>query len=395
MFNFIKTLIRRTYTNNIIQKTLIVLFIITGSFTAFAKEVRTVNGKFNVQFYQKSDQGKIMYNYTLLDWPEEAKNAIIETIHILNNTFEINNTMTFSVIWSEDLTNIAETYVRFAEIRNSSNFWNLDSNFKYPKELLNQLSTNRTYEGENIVIAYNAKKDWCFSSDQEPTYLQQDLITVTLHELAHGLGLSSSYTKNNETKPYIYDKFLVDGHGNHIADPRLYPTKADITAALTGNDLYYAGPNVMKDNNYQPIKLHAPENFSAASVVHVDRQYHNDQDGELLIPGTSYGKSTRLFGNYIVNMLKDLGWTTRSDYRYTLDNEHIATNDISNMINVSGENGTINIANLSYESIQLSIYTLAGKLVKKETLSGNGHYQVSPNNVYIVKINDKTFKIKA
>lgn len=271
--------------NKIVRKTFMVVLILLAVFTTtFAKEVRTVYGKINIQFYEKSDQGKIIYNYTLQDWPEEAKTSIIEAVNILNNTFKINNTMMFSVIWSEDLSNIAETYVKFAEIRSNSDFWYLDSNFKYPRELLNQLSSNRMYYDENIVIAFNAKKDWCFSSTQEPTYAQQDLITVALHELSHGLGLSSSFTKKNEPKPYIYDKFLVDGNYNHLIDPLYYPTKADQTEALTSNNLYFYGPSVLKDNDYQPIKLHAPSNFSAASVVHVDRGYTHDVDGELLIP---------------------------------------------------------------------------------------------------------------
>jgi len=393
-----KKSIQNSSLNNIINKTLVVAIIIMSSFaTTFAKEVRTVNGKINIQFYGKSDQGNIIYNYNLQDWPEEAKSAIVETIHILNNTFEINNTMTFSVIWSEDLTNIAEAYVKFAEVKASSNFWNLDSNFKYPRELLNQLSSNKTYSGENIVIAFNSKKDWCFSSTQEPSATQQDLITVALHELSHGLGLSSSFTKNNETKPYIYDKYLVDNieNYNYIVDTNYYPTKADQTAALTSNSLYYAGPNVLKDNDYTPIKLHAPEKLTSASVVHVDRQYHDDHDGELLIAGTSYGKSTRFFGNYIVNMLKDMGWETRSSYNSALSNDNIAMEDISNMINVSAANGTINIENNSFENIQVAIYSISGKLVKNETISGNGYYQVNSNEVYIVKVNNKTYKIKA
>jgi len=393
-----KKLVQNSALNNIANKTLVVVIIIMSSFaTTFAKEVRTVNGKINIQFYGKSDQGNIIYNYNLQDWPEEAKSAIVETIHILNNTFEINNTMTFSVIWSEDLTNIAEAYVKFAEVKASSNFWNLDNNFKYPRELLNQLSSNKTYSGENIVIAFNSKKDWCFSSTQEPLSTQQDLITVALHELSHGLGLSSSFTKNNETKPYIYDKYLVDNidNFNYIVDTNYYPTKADQTAALTNNSLYYAGPNVLKDNNYTPIKLHAPAKLTSASVVHVDRQYHDDHDGELLIAGTSYGKSTRFFGNYIVNMLRDMGWETRSSYRSALSNDNIAMDDISNMINISAANGTINIENNSFENIQVAIYSISGKLVKNEMISGNGYYQVNSNEVYVVKVNNKTYKIKA
>lgn len=372
---------------------LLIIFISFFVLSSQAKEVYSAGSNISVKFYNSSDQGDLPYHYTLGDWSAEAKQAIVEAAKVINKTFEIDNRMTFSVIWSADLSNIAEAYVRFEDTSRAYGIWQLDNNYKYPRELLNQLVGGSTFAGENIVIAFNSKKDWCMSTTAQPTNSQQDLMTVALHELSHGLGISSSFTKTNEKTPYIFDKYIVDGSNARILDTRYYPSNSHRHSALTSDDLYYAGPNALKDNN-EGIKLHAPANFSAASIVHVDRQYANNENARLLIPGTSYGVSTREFGSFAVSMLEDIGWTTKSSYNSTVGNESIATSD-ENSIHVTGRQGTITIDNNGYGNMQVAIYNVSGQLVKNDILSGNSSYQVTPNNIYIVKIDDKTYKVRA
>jgi len=359
-----------------------------------AKEVRKINsGKVEVTFYDAIDQGKIPYKYTLQNWPTQAKTAIMDAMEIMDQSLVLSKTMSVAVIWSADLAsynNIAEAYNNFVNVEGVYGASHLDSNYKYPRELLNQLVVNNLYSGNNITIAFNSTKDWCYSKNEEPNSNQQDLITVALHELSHGLGISSSFNKNNESTPYIYDKYIVDGNGwKLVANGSFTRSNQEI---LTSNNLFYAGPNLLQENKGKPLKLHAPGNLSSASLCHFDRNYGSDEDGRLLIPGTAYGVSTRFFGNYILAILEDMGWVVKSSMKSnTVNNENIYLAEIK----VSSTSGEINIENPNFENLKVTVYSITGKLIKNTSINGSEKIPVNSNEIYIVKINNKTFKIRA
>lgn len=380
---------------NIKSATLVVLVSIFAMFaqSTFAKEVRKIGaGKIEIIYYDAKDQGKIPYNYKLENWPSEAKDAIDEALRILDNTIELNNKMTVSFIWSADLVKnntLGEAYTNFVDINGVGGLNGLDPRYKYPGEFINQLLGTDQFNGSNITIAFNSTKDWCYSFTEEPFQDQQDLITVALHELTHGLGLSSSLNKSSEKMPFIYDKFIVNGDGDYVVNTESY-TKSKSSPDLTSNDLYYAGTNMLNVAN-EPVKLHAPNKLSSASICHFDRIYGTDENARLMMPGTAYGISTRYFGAYSLAILEDIGWTMKNATRSsTVANEEINLN-----VNVYAANGVINIDNSGYENLKVSIYTSAGQLVKNDNITGSQSYDVNSNTIYVVKINNQVFKVRA
>ncbi|GEM_PF-2713574 len=387
-----------TANKGITSKVIIILFALVSFIQGTsAKEVQSINSKnIDVIFYDTKDQGKIPYKYNLSNWPLEGKQAIMEAMEIVDNTLNLTNKMTVAVIWTADLVKnntLGEAYSNYIDVSDVKGFKEIDNKFKYPQELINQLVGGNQYGGANVTIAFNSKTDWCFSSVEEPLYNQQDLITVTLHELAHGIGISSSFTKKNETMPYIYDKYIINGNGTSLVSNSA--TRASENVALNTGNLYFGGTNATVANNGDPIKLHAPHSLSSASLCHFDREYTHDEEGRLLIPGTTYGVSTRYFGNFTLAVLKDLGWSiksaTRSDDSYSVENEMLMANNIK----VNTTSGSINIDNTNNDNVHVAIYTISGKLVKNEMVYGSGSIQVNANEIYVVKINNKTYKVRA
>lgn len=375
-------------------------FILIGTFLLnicylYGEKVRIVpSTNIHLRFYEPGDVTN--YNLTLDTWPEEAIQGIVDAFDVVNNTFHINKRMIIGFIWSRDLDDLnalAQSYNSYSEVWNSDGLDLPDFEYKYPREMLNQLSSGTDFEGENICIAFNALTKWCYSKDREPHENEQDLITVTLHELTHGLGVKTSFN-HNETIPHIYDKFLTDRNRIHILDAKHYPTRSSQDDILTGDQLYFSGPEAMKANNNNPIKLHAPPILSTASITHVDLEYEDNPNLNLMIPGTGYGQSTRFFGNVILGIFKDVGWDLKDSPPGPTTHTVSINKSTENDILLSSFNGTIRIESLTTKAVPLEIYSIHGKLFYKGIVNGYLELPVNLHSVYIIKTPANSYKIR-
>lgn len=367
---------------------LLLVFYHPGNLSA--EEVRSIkSGNIQAIFYDSGDS--VPYQYALEDWPEEAKNGILAALTILDETLVLSKVMTVGFMWSKDVDTdhaIALSYNDYIEPQHLPDCW-LDADYKYPRELLNQMASTNIYGGENISIIFNSVKEWCFSSVEEPLSNQQDLITVTLHELTHGLGMSSSYTKNDDSEPYIFDKYMVDKEFVRIIETE-FLMEEDRDKMLTNGFVYFDGPEAMKAHGNKPIKLYAPSPLTGASLSHLDMEYDGDPKGDLMIPGTRYGQSTRYLGSYIAAILKDVGWAVKDE----IPTGSSLNSDEQQTVRIFSDNERIYIENLQPGVIPVYIYTASGQLIIHETLSGSVSYTFPKNKIYFVRINNKTFKIR-
>ncbi|MDF9829989.1 DUF6383 domain-containing protein [Parabacteroides sp. PF5-6] len=381
-----------------------IAFLTVSTAVAHGKEIRTTaSGLSEVTFYDANDNGKNLVKYNLKNWPEAAKQAVMEAMVITENSLNIKHTMRVAFAWSPDLDkdrNLALAYTSYVSVKGFSDFGiEIDENYKYPAELIHQMVGNPVYDCINITVIFNSVKDWCFSSKQQPTKNQQDLITVTLHELAHGFGISSSFNKSNEKTPYIFDKYIYNRLGDQLGESYA-TTKANASSELENTNLYYGGKMGVQANNGQQIQLHVPATLSSASICHFDMKYKNDERGRLLIAGTTYGVSTRAFGDFALGIFQDLGWELRTDTRAevfspnneksnTTANETIEQNPIS----IRTGAGSIQVDLNSFDPQRVAIYTLAGRQVRNELISGSATFDVPSGQIYIVRIGNKSEKV--
>ena len=203
------------------------------------------------------------------------------------------------------------------------------ANTWYPEALVEVISGSDPDLGtEEIAVDFNSDVDngtvlgscdWYYGTDATPTGCDIDFVTVTIHEIAHGLGFVSTGRSNgqfglgNPSFPIIYDLFLVNSEGTpllNISGPSKMtnPVFWDGTVGVWGHTNNFGGVG--------NAVIYAPSTFSGgSSISHVDETTYTGV-WDLQTPfhdEPNHDPDRVMFG-----ILEDIGWS-RPDSRYALD----------------------------------------------------------------------------
>jgi hypothetical protein len=193
------------------------------------------------------------------------------------------------------------------------------ANTWYVSSLANALHGTDLGSGAfDMYITYNLNFAWYYGTDGLTPGNQYDLMSVVLHEIAHGLNFSGSMSYSGGSGswgystgyPNIYDTFTRDGSGNQLINTSVYPNPSTaLGSALTSNNIWFHGSNAMAANGGVRVKLYAPSTWSSgSSYSHLDYAAFNNTVNELMVYAFSSGESVHDPGPVIKGLLKDLGW---------------------------------------------------------------------------------------
>jgi len=181
----------------------------------------------------------------------------------------------------------------------------------------------------DMHITYNLNFSWYYGTDGLTPAGQYDLMSVVLHEIAHGLNFSGSMSYSAGSGswgygtgyPNIYDTFMRDGSGNQLIDTGVYPNPSTaIGTALTSNNIWFHGSNAMAANGGVRVKMYAPSTWAGgSSYSHLDYTTFNDTENELMVYAFSSGESVHDPGPVTEGLLKDLGWHKKVDFDFDGD----------------------------------------------------------------------------
>jgi len=171
----------------------------------------------------------------------------------------------------------------------------------------------------DMHITYNSNFTWYYGTDGVTPAGQYDLMSVVLHEIAHGLNFAGWMSCSGGTGswgggtgyPVIYDRFMRDGAGNPLIDTGAYanPSVA-LGSALTSNSLWFHGTNAMAANSGQRIKMFAPSTWmSGSSYSHLDYNTFAGGENRLMVYAISSGVSTHDPGPVTLGIFEDMGWS--------------------------------------------------------------------------------------
>ena len=246
--------------------------------------------------------------------PAEAKEAIQAAIDIWSQNFKSSVPVNISISWTRP---INDSVLASASAKNVfANFTGApDKTLYYTSALANALAgRDLDVNDPELVIEVSSNANWYFGTDGKCPPRSYDLVSVILHEMAHGLGFMSGSYYDSTTgegrilQPTPFDAYAQLPDGRRLIDlpsPSLEIGKAMTTA------LFWSGANGVKANNGIKPLLFTPSIYErGSSVSHLDEKtFSNAGENSAMTPNLDAGEVFHSPGSLVLAMFEDLRQT--------------------------------------------------------------------------------------
>jgi len=246
--------------------------------------------------------------------PAEAKEAIQAAIDIWSQNFKSSVPVNISISWTRP---INDSVLASASAKNIfANFTGApDKTLYYTSALANALAgRDLDVNDPELVIEVSSNANWYFGTDGKCPPRSYDLVSVILHEMAHGLGFMSGSYYDSTTgegrilQPTPFDAYAQLPDGRRLIDlpsPSLEIGKAMTTA------LFWSGANGVKANNGIKPLLFTPSIYErGSSVSHLDEKtFSNTGENSAMTPNLDAGEVFHSPGSLVLAMFEDLRQT--------------------------------------------------------------------------------------
>lgn len=243
--------------------------------------------------------------------PDVAKASIQRAIDIWSENFSSKVPVNVNVSWTKAPNS---TILASASAKNIfSNFNGApDKTLYYPSALANALAgVDLDISEPELEINVTTGDFWYYGLDGKCPSNKYDLVSVILHEMAHGLGFMSGTYYDPATKvgrflqPTAFDAYVQLLDGRRLVD--LPSPSLEIGAALTST-LLWSGANALKANNGVKPLLFTPSIYEqGSSTSHLDEKtFSNTFENSVMTPNLSAGEVFHLPGSLLLAIFEDL-----------------------------------------------------------------------------------------
>jgi hypothetical protein len=172
----------------------------------------------------------------------------------------------------------------------------------------------------DIVATFSSNTNWYLGTDGVVPAGRMDLVTIVLHEIAHGLGFTDTYDgeqtqgsvglANGEIAiPFVYDLFIENATNQNLFTSIASPS-TQMKTQLTSNGLFYNSPLAVSGLGSRP-KIYAPNPFnSGSSIAHLDETFFSTPGdaNKLMTPQIAAQEVIHSPGSILKNIFSDMGW---------------------------------------------------------------------------------------
>ena len=243
--------------------------------------------------------------------PDIAKASIQRAIDTWSENFVSKVPINVNVTW---------TKASNSSILASASAKNIFANFNgapdktlyYPSALANALAgVDLAIAEPELEVNITTGDFWYYGLDGKCPSNKYDLVSVILHEMAHGLGFMSGTYYDPATKvgrfiqPTAFDAYVQLLDGRRLVD--LPSPSLEIGSALTST-LFWSGANAVKVNNSVKPLLFTPTIYEeGSSVSHLDEKtFSNIAEYAVMTPNLSAGEVFHLPGALLLAIFEDL-----------------------------------------------------------------------------------------
>lgn len=191
----------------------------------------------------------------------------------------------------------------------------------YPVALAEAIAGKELNGSEaDINITVNQNISWSYFTDGTRQAFKYDLMTVILHEIAHGLGFTTTMKIGDSNTlqgqygqsgtPFIYDMFIQNGSEQKMTDAAIFGNpSADLKTNYTSNNLFFNIKDLSLISEYP--KIYAPSTFrSGGSISHLDEnKFPKGTPNALMSPQIGAAEINHFPGPIILAILNEIGWS--------------------------------------------------------------------------------------
>ena len=244
-------------------------------------------------------------------FPAEARDAVQYAIDIWSRNFESKVPINVEASWEINSDNrilgSARPGYYFNDFPGAP-----DPDLWYPSALANALSErDLDPRQKEIFLSVNSTPLWYTGLDGKPSPRSYDLVSVVLHEIAHGLGFLSNaeYDRFFGTgymfQPTPFDAYVQLPDGRTFTD--FCSRSADLGRAMLG-PLFWSGASAIEANKGIKPKLYTPNPYEeGSSITHLDEAiFSNSVTDSAMTPNLDPGEVFRTPGPIALGMIKDM-----------------------------------------------------------------------------------------
>lgn len=342
-------------------------------------------------------------NVTYSNFPSDAKVAFQSAVDVWQSVLISRVPIRINAVWDAISSNTLATSGTKKVFKNFSNapikeVW-------YPSALAESIAgVNLNGTEADITITINKNISWSYTTDGTRQAFKYDLMTVVLHEIAHGLGFTTSMNLagTNETQaqwgveglPLIYDIFLQRSNGQVLTNSAIIGNPStQLKAAITSQNVFFKISKGPLANDLP--KMYAPTTFrSGGTLSHLDEaKYPKGTENSLMSPQIGAAEINHYPGQVILGILNQIGWGVFNYSGQVIT--AIEPQDISQQIFVY-PNPTIDFLNVivpekyHQKRVNVQVFDLRGFLVKEQVVDSQSIFKLDieklPFGKYILRI---------